>query len=238
MKRNYTKSRAMAIVVLTAILAMGLYAPTSVPQQNPEEILIGTVLCFVPGAPVYSLQALLQVYGITPTRVISSEGSVRAYPDFRVETIALGQGRIVIEGLDEARTPGIVEIAVMVENCPNLPAQPSPQNPPPPHAKMVLLSPDPINLCVGETRSVYFEVQVFAGGLLHRDPARILAVNVDVPGIIAVAVANPGWVRVTGLAPGNVILDVSGQSQPLGTSQHIPEGTPAAFVLNPKEGVE
>ncbi len=217
MMRNYTKSRAMAIAVLMAILAIGWYAPTSVPQQSAEPTMqIGIGLCFVPGAPVYNLQALLQAYSITPSRIISSEGSVRAYPDFRVETIRRGPGRIVIEGLDEARTPVMVEIAVMVVDCPNVPAQPLPDP-----ARMVPLTPAPINLCVGETRGAYFEVWVNAGGLLHRDPARIEEVIVSAPGFITVEVANPGWVRVTGLAPtppGGVALTVRGRSQPLGIS--------------------
>lgn len=64
MARVHKRVRIMAIAALAAILALGLYAPTSVPQQEEEPVVIYATLCFVPG-PVYSLSALLQANGVS-----------------------------------------------------------------------------------------------------------------------------------------------------------------------------
>lgn len=212
----------MAIAALAAILALGLYAPTSVPQQEEDPIVIYATLCFVPG-PVYSLSALLQANGVSVegATVVKEEGNVvKVHANQLIETIALGPSKITVKGVDQkTKASVIVEINIMVVNCPNV------QPPPPPQQAAMVPQAKAVNLCVGESRSIYFEVQVNAGGLLHRDAARITGVTVAPGGFIVVEPTTVswdqpayGWLRITGLIPGAAILTVSGQSQSVGLS--------------------
>lgn len=252
MIRIHRRVRMMAIAALAAILALGLYGPTSVPQQQEEEpIVIYAALCFVPG-PVYSLSALLQANGVSVegATVVKEEGNVvKVHTNQLIETIALGPGKITVSGPVQAgQTPPVVSQGITDGNgffIFTVPVagnyriseelRPGWQPTTAPFVTVgVVERADPKGLIVPAT------VIPFLPGP-GRPETELVAFFGNKPGVsIGFFIGPSGSCQAptTGLAISVQINRIEATLKNCKTGEPIPEGTPAAFVLNPKPGVE
>ncbi len=229
--------------IIALLMILGAPASASVSQQSQAPIGLNIILFFdaTNNQPIpYRLLPLLQAHGVSVVNPVVTEILPQVNPPIRVAPDPSNPGdllliadppgglaRVTIQAQDaNTGAPVTIELNLLVVGYQNVPP------PPPPQQAQLVPFPAFVTLCVGETRTIYVEAQVNAGGLLHRGPADILWL--DAPGAAGVIGLQPlpmgsfpggtplpppvaqGGIQVTGLAPGTVTLTVWGQMQPLG----------------------